>query len=71
MQFPVDLRVQLWGARLAMFPGIAFLLRSQKVGGTTPAETSEQPLLPLALLLCTKESVLLFPEKSVSRSGAS
>lgn len=43
MWFLVDLCVQLRRALLAMFPGTAFLLRSQKVCGITPTEMYEQP----------------------------
>lgn len=59
----------LRGTRLATFPGIAFLLKSQKGGGIPPTEPCEQPLLPLELLLCTKEQVLVHPKQSVAHSG--
>lgn len=56
---------------LATFPGIAFLLRSQRCVASLQLNCEGSSLLPVELLLYTKEKVLVYPKKSVTHLGDS
>lgn len=61
----------LGGTMLATFPGIAFLLRSQRCVASLQLNCEGSSLLPVELLLYTKEKVLVYPKKSVTHLGDS